>query len=618
MSSNLFSDMKKRVQDESDLSEAVQARQERARRNRKIQRRPLAYKQPIPDDLWIRCANCQSAMMREDFYANNQVCNSCNYHYRINAWERIWLVVDEGSFVEMDSNVRAGNPINFEGYSEKIASLQVQTGLNEAVVSGKATIHGVETYIAAMDPRFLMGSMNSAVGEKIVRVFEKATEEKLPVVIFTLSGGARMHEGIVSLMQMATTSAAAKKHSDAGLLYISFMTDPTTGGVTASFASLGDVILSEPGAIIGFAGRRVIEGTTAEKLPEYFQRAEFQEEHGFIDSIIPRSQIRDTLGNLLSFHYPEKESTSKAYLSMSRSKDRTNEVDSSEFLGRENTQVIYSLDDAKDIEFKKGHECLEIIRTKGRPNSMVYLPLIFDYTFELKGDRFYGEDPAIWTGLASFRGMPVTVIAERKGRNLSENNLTNFGMPHPEGYRKALRVMKLSEKFNRPIITFVDTSGAYAGVEAEERGQGDAIARAIAEMSQINVPIVTVVLGEGGSGGALAVAVSDRLAMLSNSIYSVISPRGFASLLWKDPSREGEAADIMNITAIDLMKLGINDAIILENGDGAHDSVETTAFGISSFIETAFADIEDSISDSSDLVEKRYRKFRDLGPFYQE
>ncbi len=614
MSSNLFSDMKKRVQDESDATDLAKASYEKLEKGKTLNRRPLAYKQPIPDDLWIRCSNCQAAMLREDFYDNNQVCTSCNYHYRINAWERIWLVADEGSYQEIDRGVHAANPINFEGYEEKISNLQAKTGLNEAIVTGKCTIQGVETYLAAMDARFLMGSMNAALGEKIVRVFEKATEEELPVIIFTVSGGARMHEGIVSLMQMVNTSAAAKVHSEKGLLYISFMTDPTTGGVTASFASLGDIILSEPGAIIGFAGRRVIEGTIAEKLPEDFQRAEFQQEHGFLDNIIPRNQIRDTLGNLLAFHAPEKKSTSRLAQSMQRSRQRHND----NIHEGEEPIVIYNLEQAKDHEFASGSECLQIIRTKGRPNFMTYLPLIFDSVFELKGDRYYGEDPAMWTGLASFKGMPVTVIGERKGRNLAENNLTNFGMPHPEGYRKALRVMKQAEKFNRPIITFIDTSGAYSGVSAEERGQGEAIARSIAEMSHLKVPVISVIIGEGGSGGALGIAVADKLAMLSNSIYSVISPRGFSSLLWRDSEREMEAADIIKITAIDVMELGINDAIIMEGPDGAHENTEFAARGISKFIEESLVELDEEEVTVAELLKKRYHKYRDIGPFYKE
>lgn len=614
MSDHIFSHLKKRVQDESVLLESLQAQpQQDAGGEDSTQteqtRRPFSYQQPIPDDLWVRCPSCSGVMFREDFERAHQVCTLCHHHFRINAWERIWLVADEGSFEEVDSSIRARNPIDFEGYEDKVHRLQAETGLSDAIVTGRARVEGVACLIGAMDSRFIMGSMGAAVGERVVRLFELGTAEKLPVILFTVSGGARMQEGIVSLMQMASTSAAVAKHAVAGQLYISFMTDPTTGGVTASFASLGDIILSEPGSIIGFAGRRVIEGTISEKLPDDFQRAEFQESHGFLDAIVSRSRIKSTLGSLLAFHYPDQTSDSHAAQTMNRAKQRS----------LEENQTARVLRSTEDLSTRvKASDSLDLIRAKGRPNIIDYLPLIFDDYIELKGDRLYGEDAAIWGGLGLLNGEPVTIIAERKGRNLEENNQCNFGMPHPEGYRKALRLMRQAEKFGRPVLSFIDTSGAYCGVGAEERGQGEAIARNLAEMSQLKVPIVSVVIGEGGSGGALGIAVADRLAMLSNAIYSVISPRGFASLLWKDAAREREAADIMHITAADLLELGIADAIIMEPEDGAHTQAEETAAGIKQFFTEALAEIRSETVSTGELLAKRYARFRDLGPYWQE
>lgn len=591
MAKDLFSNLRKRVEQESIISEAIQSQQMTYlnKEEEESKRRPLSYQQPIPDDMWIRCPSCNGAMFKEDFEQNDNVCLLCNHHFRIHAWERIWLVSDRGSFEEMDKTISPGNPIDFDGYEEKISRLQAETGLQEAIITGRATIGGYPVYLGAMDSRFIMGSMGQALGEKVVRLFEKATEERLPVIIFAVSGGARMQEGIVSLMQMASTSAAVAKHSAQGLLFISFMTDPTTGGVTASFASLGDVILSEPGTIIGFAGRRVIEGTISEKLPEDFQRAEFQEQHGFLDAIVHRSEIKKVVTNLLSYHQPSSLSTKQ------------------ESAGGE---VLRCGEEA--IPETKASVCLELIRHKNRPTIMQYLPLIFDDYIELKGDRLFADDPAIWGGLAHLNGQAVTVIAERKGRTIDENKHCNFGMPHPEGYRKALRLMKQAEKFGRPILTFVDTAGAYCGIGAEERGQGLAIAKNLAKMSQLTVPIISVIIGEGGSGGALGIAVCDRLGMLSNSIYSVISPRGFASLIWKDQSLEKDAADIMHITAKDLCALGIADFVIVEEDEGAHASVEKTALGIKTFFLRALAEVR-----SNNLIEERYAKYRDLGPFYR-
>ena len=250
----------------------------------------------------FKCPRCQQTTPESKFQELNKVCPHCNYHARLTAAERMRLTVDSGSFVEYDAEMHSADPLQFPGYARKVESLQTMTGLKDAVITGECTIKGSRTVLIIMDSHFMMASMGSVVGEKITRAFETATEKGLPVVAFTASGGARMQEGIISLMQMAKTSAAVAKHNDAGLLYLTVMTDPTTGGVTASFASLGDIMLAEPGALIGFAGPRVIEQTIGEKLPAGFQRSEFQMEHGFVDQVVPRSQLRDTLIQVLQLH----------------------------------------------------------------------------------------------------------------------------------------------------------------------------------------------------------------------------------------------------------------------------------------------------------------------------
>jgi len=251
---------------------------------------------------YMTCAKCDKKISAEEYKNLLKVCPLCNHHTRLHAAERLEYTVDGGTFEEKYSNLHTLNPLEFEGYLEKIEKLQRITGLDEAVLTGFGKIGGVEVGLGIMDSSFLMASMGSVVGEKLARLFEEATEKKLPVVIFTASGGARMHEGIVSLMQMAKVSAAVGRHSDAGLLYITVLTDPTTGGVTASFASLGDIILAEPGAIVGFTGRRVIEGTIGHKLPDDFQTAEFLLNHGYIDKIVCRSDMKKTLSLLLKMH----------------------------------------------------------------------------------------------------------------------------------------------------------------------------------------------------------------------------------------------------------------------------------------------------------------------------
>ncbi len=258
-------------------------------------------------------------------------------------------------------------------------------------------------------------------------------------------------------------------------------------------------------------------------------------------------------------------------------------------------------------------ERLEIIRNKNRPTIRDYLPLIFNDFYELHGDRLFGDDGAILGGIGRLGNIPVTVIAEVKGRDIFENKASNFAMPHPEGYRKALRLARQAEKFHRPVICFIDTPGAFCGVAAEKRGQGEAIARNLAEFMVLKTPVISVVLGEGGSGGALALGVCDELAMLENAIYSVISPRGFASILWKDASKEREACNIMRVTATDAVELGIADAIISEPAGGAHNDAETTAENISDFLVKSLN--SKMKKDIDVLLNERYNKFRKIGVF---
>lgn len=259
-------------------------------------------KPQIPDGMWVKCPNCGKIIYRGDLEKNLKVCYSCQGHFRLSARERIIQIVDEGTFKELFNNITSTNPLDFPGYEEKLRDSMKKLNINEAVISGEGKIEGHNAVICVMDSNFMMGSMGSAVGEKITRAIEYATNKKLPIIIFTCSGGARMHEGIFSLMQMAKTSSALSHHSEKGLLYITVLTDPTTGGVTASFGMLGDIILAEPKTLIGFAGRRVIQQTIGEELPEDFQRAEFLLEKGFVDKIVHRKDLKGTLGKLLELH----------------------------------------------------------------------------------------------------------------------------------------------------------------------------------------------------------------------------------------------------------------------------------------------------------------------------
>ena len=544
----------------------------------------------VPEGLLRKCNMCKAAIIAEDVKKGDYICPKCGGYFRMHAYKRIRSVADEGTFEEWDRGLTTKNPLQFKGYEEKLTSLQEKTGLDEAVTTGRARIGGEETALAVCDGRFLMASMGEVVGEKITRAVERATKEELPLIIFTCSGGARMQEGIVSLMQMAKTSAALKRHSDAGLLYITVLTDPTTGGVTASFAMLGDIILAEPGALIGFAGPRVITQTIGQKLPKGFQRSEFLLEHGFIDAIVERPQMKEVLSRLLSFHKNERSDTQKA-------QKLTNGI-------RQGLKIPPEMDQAK------AWDRVLASRKKDRPVGRDYIGSLFTDFTEFHGDRYYGDDQAVIGGVAYFRGMPVTVIAQEKGRDTKENIQRNFGMPSPDGYRKALRLMRQAEKFHRPVICFVDTPGAFCGVEAEERGQGEAIARNLYEMSALKTPILSIVIGEGGSGGALAMAVADEVWMMENSIYSILSPEGFASILWRDSGKAKEAAEVMKLTAGDLYALGVVERVLAEPEELTAQEIRSVtdplADQIGEFLER-YGDM-----DAEALVQHRYDRFRKM------
>lgn len=541
----------------------------------------------VPEGLLRKCNKCGGAIIAEDVKKDHYICPKCGGYFRVHARRRIEMVTDEGSFEEWDSDLQGGNPLEYKGYEEKLEKLQEKTGLSEAVITGKAKIDGRETAIGVCDGRFLMASMGEAVGEKIARAVERATEERLPVILFACSGGARMQEGIVSLMQMAKTSAALKHHSDAGLLYISILTDPTTGGVTASFAMLGDVILAEPKALIGFAGPRVIEQTIGQKLPEGFQRAEFLLEHGFLDAIVERPQMKAVLSKILALHENGK---------------------GTDFNRKECAQDLVA--DGRKEEKLTAWQRVELSRRKDRPVGSDYIDALFTDFVEFHGDRYFADDKAIIGGVARFHGMPVTVIAQAKGRNTKENIERNFGMPEPEGYRKALRLMKQAEKFARPVICLVDTPGAFCGLEAEERGQGEAIARNIYEMSGLKVPVVSIIIGEGGSGGALAMATADEVWMLENSIYSILSPEGFASILWKDSSKAKEAAEVMKLTAENLKAQGIVERVFAEPETYTVQNMDSVIMQINEAIEE-FLMRYGNMSEQ-ELIRHRYERFRNM------
>ncbi len=541
----------------------------------------------------IECPSCGRELDKDKVIKRKYVCYECGYYFRVRTNNRIKMVADRGSFEQWFEDLVESNPLKFEGYEEKLETTREKTGLTEAVTVGKCKIYGEEAVIGVCDSRFLMGSMGHVVGERITAAVERATELKLPVFIFCCSGGARMQEGIISLMQMAKTTAAIKKHSDAGLFYCTILTDPTTGGVTASFATVGDVVMAEPGALIGFAGSRVIKQTIGQDLPEGFQRAEFQVEKGFADGIVKREDLRKTIYYLIVANRPKEEVF----------RVRRQSEEDKRFMY---TEIL------KELTWKSrsltAWEKVKAVRQAIRPSAKDYMDNIFDFFVEAKGDRAFGDDQAIMGGIAMLNGQPITVIADMKGNTIEECRKRNFGMPLPEGYRKALRLMKQAEKFGRPIVSFVNTSGAYCGIEAEERGQGEAIARNLLEMSALKVPVLCIVIGEGGSGGALATAVGNEVWMMENATYSILSPEGFASILWKDASAAPKASEVMNITAQDLKRLGVVEKIIPEFGGANPNTVEA----IGEYMRDEIVKFLDACEgkDWESFAEDRYNRFR--------
>ena len=552
----------------------------------------------------IVCPACGREINKKEAEKNLYVCYECGSYFRVRTRNRIRMVADAGTFTPWFEDLAEANPLEFPGYEDKVKAAKEKTGLHEAVTIGHCKIYGEDAVLGICDARFLMSSMGHVMGEKIACAVERATEEGLPVILFCCSGGARMQEGIVSLMQMAKTSAALKRHSEAGLLYIPVLTDPTTGGVTASFAMLGDIILAEPGALIGFAGPRVIEQTIGQKLPEGFQRAEFLVEHGFVDKIVKREELKETLAMILKLHKKPESGCLADWKT-------ENTVDRAAFEEKEQNSSAKRAHHGSGKAagaIRSAWDSVLLSRKSDRPVATDYIHAIFDDFMEFHGDRYCKDDGAIVGGIASFHGMPVTVIGQEKGKNTKDNIKRNFGMPSPDGYRKALRLMKQAETFGRPVVCFVDTPGAFCGLEAEERGQGEAIARNLFEMSDLTVPVLSIVIGEGGSGGALAMAVANEVWMMENAVYSVLSPEGFASILWKDSKRADEAARVMKMTAAELKELGIIERVIPEPEPADPETLPEIAKTMENAMEEFFEAWTQL--DGKTLAERRYERFR--------
>ncbi len=531
----------------------------------------------------VSCPRCEVQLAGDEVYERYRVCPQCGYHFTLSAEERIRLLVDPGTFEEFNQHLVSMDPLVFSDrlpYRKRILQAREETGLREAVITGIGHIRGHEVVLAVLDFRFLGGSMGSVVGEKITLAFERAAERRLPIVTVSASGGARMQEGVLSLVQMAKTTAAAKRAHDSSVPFISVLTHPTTGGIYASFANQGDIILAEPGALIGFAGPRVVK-ETAGLEPLRSHSAEFLFEHGFVDQIVDRRRLRDTIGLILRLVRAEGEIVARPVI----------------------RRVL-----PHDAPVRRAWEIVQLARHPERPTTLDLIRRISPQFVELHGDRLHGDDPAIVGGIGEIAGQGVVLIGHERGHG---DPARRNGQALPEGYRKALRLMDLAARLRLPVITLIDTPGVYLGEGAEERGIATALSQCLATMSVLPVPTIAVIVGEGGSGGAIALAVADRVLMLENAIYSVISPEGAAAILYRDAARAPEVAESLKLTAPDLLRLEVIDGIVPEPEGGAHRDPDYAAVLVLDAISEALADLHDISPER--LVRERYRKFRRMG-----
>ena len=549
---------------------------------------------------WFRCPNCGAFVYHKRLKRNLGVCPECNHHFRMKLSERLGQLLDAGSFAPLGEDLEPLDALSFRDskpYPDRIRDAQRKTGLKAGAVYGTGTLDGYPVVMAAIDFAFVGGSMSGAVGEAITRAAELALEKRTPLIVISASGGARMQEGCISLMQMAKTGQAVARLAEEGVLFISLLTDPTYGGVSASYATLGDVLISEPGAHIGFAGPSVIEQTIRQKLPPGFQTSEFLLDHGMLDIVTARENLRRTIRNLLELHAGAEAARGES------GQQRAERLPEPEGAA--------PVEDPDRLTVRDPWDIVQLARDIDRPRFLDFVDSAFDDFHELQGDRAFREDRAIIGGLARIGDLSVMLIGQQKGHNTAELVEHNFGMPEPEGYRKSMRLMRYAERFGLPLVTLVDTPGAYPGLGAEEHGQSNAIAESIMLMSRLKVPIVTIVTGEGGSGGALALATSDRVLMMENAYYSVISPEGCSTILFKDATAAPRAARALRVTGPELLRLGVMDAVVPEPDGGAQTDLPAAGANVRAALIAALQSLLPLDTDA--LLAQRYERFRKFG-----
>ncbi|MEU4098183.1 acetyl-CoA carboxylase carboxyltransferase subunit alpha/beta [Streptomyces sp. NPDC026673] len=571
---------------------------------------------------WVRCERCAALVYGKRYARALRVCPECGAHGRLTARQRLDLLLDPGSCkplaAERGERPAEHDPLDFTDtrpYAERLREARAATGLDEAVVCVRGTIEELPVVVAAMDFRFLGGSLGLGVGSQITRAARASLRRRVPLLLVTASGGARMQEGALSLMQMARTAQALTELDEAGVLVVSVVTDPTYGGVAASYATLADVILAEPGARLGFAGPRVIQQTTGERLPEGFQTAEFLFAHGLIDDVVPRAALRPTVARLLRLRSGGGAAAGRGPgVGAGASRPSAERPRPATVPRGPAVPIVRTADELPE---RDAWETVRLARHPLRPTAADYAAHLLQDFHELHGDRLAADCPAVIGGPGLLHGSPVMLIGHHKGGpGLEERRRRHFGMATPAGYRKAARLMRTAAKLGMPVVTLIDTPGANPGPEAETGGQALAIAENLRLMARLPVPVVAVITGEGGSGGALAFAVADRVLVSANGIYSVISPEGCAAILWKDAAAAPAAAAALRLHARDLLRLGIVDGVVPEPPDGAHGDHAHAAALVGGALSAALDELRPWAPDR--LLAERRDRFHRFGRLEEE
>ena len=542
-----------------------------------------------PPELREICIACSANLTNAPLYLRHRVCPSCRFHYSLTARERVELLTDPVSFRETNRSLISLDPISFSGrisYRQQLFLDQRRTGLAEAVVTGRCTVGGAPAMLILLDFSFMGGTMGSVAGEKVAQALEQAAKKKLPVIAVVTSAGARIQEGVLSLMQMAKTATAVNRLHKEGLPFITLLANPATGPAYASFANLADIILAEPGALVGFAPMRTIEEVTGKPVPEGAHTAESHLVHGMIDNIVDRAYLPELLAFLLDLLMPQ-------FVLSRRTKSKRWEPK------------------LPPVRLEPW-QSVQLARHTQRATSRDYIRRMTASFFELHGDRMYGDDSTVVCGLGFLGGQSVVIIGQERLQSPDQETQPG-GQTFPEGLRKAQRVMRLAAKLQVPIVTLIDTPGAHPALEAEERGIGNAIASTLATMAKVPTPIVSAIIGEGGSEGALALSLADRIVMLENAIYSPISPEAAAALLYRDIGRADEMAASLKLTAADAKELRIVDAVVPEPEGGAHLNHADAARILERAILRALSELQNT--PAKKLLKARYKKFRNMGEY---